>query len=137
MKNKKGGKNQKKQKKASSSRRELVFRENEQYYARLIKPLGDGRFECECFELGETKIAHIRGTFRRRVWMGIGDIVLISYRDFDDSKCDIIYKYTIDEAIALKSFGEIPDNVNLLASNMELANGEGDVDPDGFIFDEI
>ena len=46
-----GGKNFKKQKNSNSTKdRELIFREDSQSYARIIKMLGDGRFECECFE---------------------------------------------------------------------------------------
>lgn len=137
-KNKTGGKKFKSQKKSTSRERELVFRENDQAYARLIKPLGDGRFECECFELEQTKIGHIKGSFRKRVWMNPGDIVLVSFRDFDQSKCDIIYKYSDIEAQQLKSYGEIAENINLQASKLELQNGEGEYDSDNDIrFEEI
>lgn len=44
------------------------------------------------------------------MWIGVGDIVLIGLRDFQDDKADIIMKYTADEARLLKAYGEIPDN---------------------------
>jgi translation initiation factor 1A len=37
--------------------------------------------------------------------------VLISLRDFQDGKADIVLKYTPDEARSLKSLGEISDTV--------------------------
>ena len=46
------------------------------------------------------------------MWIGVGDIVLIGLRDFQDDKADIIMKYTPDEARQLKAYGEIPENGN-------------------------
>ena len=135
-KNKTGGKNFKKQKKNndSNNKRELVFRENDQAYAMIIKSLGDVRFELDCFELDsldKKKIGHIRGAFRKKIWMNIGDIVLVSLRDFDKFKCDIIYKYTGDEAMSLKSLGEIPLSINLQATKIELNDkNQNNVDND-------
>lgn len=137
-KNKTGGKKFKSQKKTNTSQRDLVFREDDQAYARLIKPLGDGRFECENFETGDTLIGHIKGTFRKRIWMNVGDVVLISLRDFDPNKCDIIYKYTAEEASVLQTYKEIPEKVNLQASKIELQNGIGEFnDNDNIRFEEL
>jgi translation initiation factor 1A len=41
--------------------------------------------------------------------MGVGDIILISLRDYQEGRADIILKYNADEARSLKSLGEIPD----------------------------
>ena len=56
-------------------------------------------------------MCQIRGQMRKRVWINIGDIVLVSLREFQDSKADIIHKYTPDEARSLKAYGELPANV--------------------------
>lgn len=121
-----GGKNFKKQKKVSNVlARELIYRDNEQSYGRIVGTLGDSRFQCECFELGLNLIAHVRGSFKRKIWMGIGDIVLISFRDFDKTKCDIIHKYTFEEAIMLKTLEEIPSRINLYATKLDI-DGEND-----------
>ncbi len=48
------------------------------------------------------------------MWIGVGDIVLIGLRDFQDDKADIIMKYTADEARQLKAYEEIPDNGSVL-----------------------
>ena len=133
-----GGKNFKKQKKDNGLKeRELIFREDSQSYARIIKILGDGRFECECFEPVRNIVGVIRGSMRKKVWLGIGDIVLISLRDFDDSKCDIIHKYTSDEAIKLRNYNELPSGINLQATALELADRDGNEENIGFEFDEI
>lgn len=75
-----------------------------------------------CFD-GEVRIGHIRGKMRKKVcchiryvfsqywqvWINPGDLVLISLREFQDGKADIILKYTPDEGRSLKSLGEIPE----------------------------
>ena len=134
-----GGKNFKKMKTPNSKiKRELVFKDDEQSYGRIIKMLGDGRFECSCFELDKNLIGHIRGSMRRRVWLTIGDIVLVSLRDFDDKKCDIIHKYSLDEAQSLKKFGEIPQEINLMATSLEIKDNDDQfVIDQGFEFQEI
>jgi translation initiation factor 1A len=62
-----------------------------------------------------------------------GDLVLLSLRDYQDSKADIILKYTPDEARLLKSYGEIPDNVKFNETEMmgesdDEVNVEFDID---------
>ncbi|CDJ38116.1 eukaryotic translation initiation factor 1A, putative [Eimeria tenella] len=68
-----------------------------------------------------------------RVWVNAGDIVLVSLRDFQDNKGDVIAKYTPDEARALKSFGELPANAKI---NETDAFGEEDNAGGGIEFQE-
>src|SRR6202021_3963231 len=70
-------------------------------YAQVTKMLGNGRLEAQCFD-GEKRLAHIRGKLRKKVWINQGDIILLSLRDFQDAKGDVILKYTADEARSLK-----------------------------------
>lgn len=58
--------------------------------------LGNGRLEAQCFD-GEKRLAHIRGKMRKKVWINQGDIILISLREFQDDKADVIVKYTVEE----------------------------------------
>jgi len=74
--------------------------------------LGNGRLEAMCFD-GVKRLCHIRGKMRKKVWVNQGDIVLVSLRDFQDEKGDIIVKYTPEEARNLKTYGELPDNVKI------------------------
>jgi len=59
------------------------------------------------------RLAHIRGKMRKKVWINQGDIVLLSLRDFQDDKADVIVKYTADEARNLKAYGELPENAKI------------------------
>lgn len=138
-KNTKGGKNYKKQKKNPLKERELIFREQEQAYARVIRQLGDGRFECQILNTDKQKnlIGKICGSMRRRVWINDGDIILVSSRDFDSTSCDIIHKYTPEEASSLKAYGEIPSDINLQATKLDLATGNLKCDEDDINFEDI
>ena len=63
-----------------------------------------------------------------------GDIILVGLRDFQDSKADVILKYTSDEARRLKAQGELPDNCSI---NVADKIGEGEDDDIPFDFEEI
>ena len=72
-KSKKGGKNFRKAKKGvDEDKRELVFKEDGQEYAQVVRMLGNGRLEAFCFD-GTTRLAHIRGKMRKKVWVTAGD----------------------------------------------------------------
>ncbi|KAF9581372.1 Translation initiation factor 1A [Lunasporangiospora selenospora] len=109
----KGGKNRRRGKNENEDeKRELVFKEDGQEYAQVIKMLGNGRIEAQCFD-GEKRLAHIRGKMRKKVWINQGDIVLISLREFQDEKADVILKYNTDEARNLKAYGELPEHAKI------------------------
>lgn len=74
--------------------------------------LGNGRLEAMCFD-GEKRLAHIRGKLRKKVWINQGDIILLSLREYQDEKGDVILKYSADEARNLKAYGELPENAKI------------------------
>ncbi|ODQ69061.1 hypothetical protein LIPSTDRAFT_59685, partial [Lipomyces starkeyi NRRL Y-11557] len=93
-------------------KRELVFKEDGQEYAQVVKMLGNGRLEALCFD-GEKRLAHIRGKLRKKVWINQGDIILLSLREFQDNQGDVILKYNADEARSLKNYGELPETAKI------------------------
>ncbi|KAL4993798.1 hypothetical protein BDV10DRAFT_189632 [Aspergillus recurvatus] len=108
-----GGKNRRRGKNENDNeKRELVFKEEGQEYAQVVKMLGNGRLEALCFD-GEKRLAHIRGKLRKKVWINQGDIILLSLRDYQDEKGDVIMKYTADEARSLKAYGELPEHAKI------------------------
>ncbi|GAA5914784.1 hypothetical protein JCM5296_005164 [Sporobolomyces johnsonii] len=128
----KGGKNRRRGKNENDGdKRELVFKEDGQEYAQVIKMLGNGRVEAMCFD-GEKRLAHIRGKMRKKVWINQGDIVLLSLRDFQDDKADVIQKYSADEARNLKAYGELPETAKINEGPLD----DGEVD-DNVEFDEV
>jgi translation initiation factor 1A len=90
----KGGKNFKKGKKSGEgeARRDLIFKEDGQEYAQVLRMLGDGRLALQCYD-GVARTGLIRGTMRRRVWINTGDIVLIG----NISTCRLIYDFIFNE----------------------------------------
>ena len=91
-----------------------------QEYSQVIKMLGNGRCECFCFD-GVTRLGHIRGKMRKKVWITAGDIVLVAKRDFQDEKVDIVHKYTADEARNLKQYGELPETARINETAVDMA----------------
>jgi len=129
----KGGKNRRRGKNENDNeKRELVFKEDGQEYAQVVKMLGNGRLEAKCFD-GVSRLAHIRGKLRKKVWINQGDIILLSLREYQDDKGDVLMKYAPDEARSLKAYGELPENTRI---NETDTYGEGDTEGAGFEFDE-
>jgi translation initiation factor 1A len=89
-------------------KRVLIFKEELQEYAKIIKLLGDRKVTLLLSDNSEC-LGIIPGRFRKRVWMKTGDIVLVSRRDFQDNKLDIIYKYNDEEKRTLVKKYEIPE----------------------------
>ncbi|KAJ2902411.1 eukaryotic translation initiation factor 1a [Zalerion maritima] len=122
----KGGKNRRRGKNENDNeKRELTFKEEGQEYAQVVKMLGNGRLEAQCFD-GTKRLAHIRGKLRKKVWINQGDIILLSLRDYQDEKGDVILKYTADEARSLKSFGELPESAKINETDTYGADGDDD-----------
>lgn len=84
----------------------LIKQGEEQMYAYIDNVLGNCRFNVKCID-DKIRLAHVRGKLRKRSWCNQGDIVLISTRDFQDDKCDIIQKYNPDEVAVLIQYNEI------------------------------
>ena len=120
----KGGNKRKKGKKPLQDTLEFRFKEECEEYARIIKLLGDGRFQCTCSD-GVDRIGHLRHKMWKKVWLKCGDVVLISLRDYEPEKCDIIDKYTEKEIAKLLKNGEIKEN--LLGEEEAKKIGEDDV----------
>jgi initiation factor 1A len=86
---------------------ELALKQQGQEYARATKMLGNGRLTAQCFDDRE-RLCHIRGGVR--LWISPGDTLLVSLREFQDGKCDVLLKYTDDEVRHLRRLGELPEN---------------------------
>ena len=133
MPNNKGGKKYKRNKNTIMENKNTRFKdENEsQEYAQITKALGNCRFEVLCFD-GKSRLATMCGKMRKRVFVNQGDLILVSLRDWQDSKCDIIDKYNTNDVQKLKQQKCIPDFVKL----EEKTSMEDEIMDDnmGFIF---
>ena len=125
-----GGKNRRRGKKSSNEefKRQLITKEEGQEDARVEKMLGNGRLNAYCYD-GKTRMCNIRGKMRKKIWIKLGDIILIALREFQDAKADVIHKYAPEEARKLKAMGELPDNAQVVE------NKDGQIEDDDFNFD--
>ncbi|KAM9212015.1 eukaryotic translation initiation factor 1A, X-chromosomal-like [Dugong dugon] len=95
-----------------SEKKELVFKEDGQEYAQLIKMLGNGQLKAMCFD-GVKTLCHIRGKLRKTVWINTSNIILVGLQDDQDNKAVVILKYNADEARNLKAYGELPEHAKI------------------------
>ena len=87
-------------------KREMVYKQEGESYATVTKMLGDSRVLATSQSDGMEYLCHIRGQLNKKVWIKIGDIVLISKREYED-KCDVLHKYSDEDSRVLQSQGEI------------------------------
>ena len=48
---------------------------------------------------------------KKKVWIGMGDLVICSLREFENEKCAVVLKYLPDEIRQLKAQGEVPQDL--------------------------
>lgn len=132
----KGGKGFKKKKNEVFDDKHMIFKEEGQYYGLVTKMLGSGRVECYCYSdrggtLSSTKhMGIIRGAMRKKkIWVSVEDIVLISKRDYQEDKVDIIHRYKHEEALQLISMKVIPSTgITALKEEDNVVSFENEMD---------
>ncbi|MDF1537621.1 MAG: translation initiation factor eIF-1A [Candidatus Thorarchaeota archaeon] len=71
----------------------------------IIQMLGHDRVRIRCID-GNIRIGRIPGRFKKRVWMRVGDTVILTPWEFQsDEKCDVVYRYRNNEIEWLKKRG--------------------------------
>ena len=86
---------------------------------------------------GKERLGKIRGSMRNKVWINTNDIVLVSVRSFQDTKVDIIHKYSDGDVRQLNKTNELS-----FCSGGEYPRGVDKGDDDGasecvFNFEDI
>ena len=70
-----------------------------------VQMLGYDRFLVKCQD-GKERLCRIRGKLKRRVWIGDGDIILVSPWKFQsDKRGDIFWRYRKNQTEWLRSIG--------------------------------
>jgi translation initiation factor 1A len=71
------------------------------------KMLGYDRVMVKCQD-GRERLCRIRGKMKRRVWIRVGDVVLVSPWDFEsDKRGDLFWRYTRAQAEDLRRRGYV------------------------------
>lgn len=127
MKNTIGGKGHKKARKRVETR-VIPFRDDLEGtdYAYVLDKLGGMHLRVFCYNDRSERIGSIRGSMYKRVWIEKDDIVLVSVRDFQQDKCDIIYKYTNDEIKTLVKSEELEEKYASIANKEIIVYGNDD-----------
>ena len=128
-KNLKGGKQFKRRAKEGDEDLSIftIERQEGQQIARAIKLLGNRNIMCYCND-NSIRVCHIRGKMRGRVFIDVGDIVLISLREFEvgsakevkDLNGDILAKYPYECLTRLKKENGVNPK---LFMQLEILNG--------------
>jgi translation initiation factor 1A len=104
-----GGKKKKRGKKQQDENKKLdILKDDETEYAKVLERKGGPYLSLRLLS-GDTVMGIIRGKMRRRVWMATNDIILVSIRDFQEGKVDVLHKYPEEHVRQLVEMGEIPD----------------------------
>lgn len=133
----KGGKRGKKIEQQKGGKVDPLLKTTDQSYAVVLKMLGNGRLVATCYDQDSNgpkvvdRMCHIRGKMRKKIWINVGDIILVSLREFTkdqvSDKADVVHKYTPQEARKLKKLNELPADATIVdtaAAAGELVDGD-------------
>ncbi len=72
--------------------------EEGEVYAMVEQMLGSDKLRVQC-EDGKERIARIPGKMRKRIWIRVGDLILVKpWKVQTDSRCDVSWRYTPTQA---------------------------------------
>lgn len=81
---------------------EMMYPSPNDVFGVVTKLLGFDRIMVKCQD-GHERLCRIRGKMKRRVWIRVGDVVLVSPWDFQgDKRGDVFWRYTRGQAEALR-----------------------------------
>jgi translation initiation factor 1A len=118
--------------------RALEEPEEGQSYAIVQDLIGNGRLRALCSD-SVVRLAKIRGSLRKtshKIIIEKNDLILVSFRDFEPDKVDVLHKYTYDEANLIMNTFELPECIQR-AWNMtdKYTNNKEDGDQVVFVAD--
>ncbi|HOA68874.1 MAG TPA: translation initiation factor eIF-1A [Methanosarcina thermophila] len=68
-------------------------KENHEVLATVGSLLGSKRVKLQCMD-GVVRMGRIPGSKNKKMWIHEGDVVIVTPWDIQDSKADVIWKYT-------------------------------------------
>jgi translation initiation factor 1A len=66
--------------------------------------LGANRVRVRCLD-GKTRMGRIPGKMKKRVWLRVGDVIIIKPWSFQDDKGDVVWRYQGSQVEWLKRKG--------------------------------
>ncbi len=74
--------------------------------------LGASRIKVMCGD-GKSRIARIPGKLKKRMWIREGDLVIVKPWEFQNDKCDVVWRYTKTQATHLSKRKLIPKDIDI------------------------
>ena len=65
---------------------------NKEQFALAELMMGANHIRVQCID-GITRLRRIKGSMKKRAWIREGDTLIVAPWSFQDTKCDIIYRY--------------------------------------------
>ena len=81
--------------------RELILPSEDQVFGTVTKTLGDRHFTVACQDRLERR-CKVRGKMHKRQYVQVGQVVIVSVRDYSEGTGDIIHVYTNSEVKDLR-----------------------------------
>ena len=100
-----------KKKRGEEGAKELVLPTEEgQVICVVTEMIGANYVKVLCMD-GKERKARIPGRMRRRVWINPKDVVLLGIWEFDNSRGDVLYKYSREERKKLIEMGYLDQSL--------------------------
>ncbi|MHA1195279.1 MAG: translation initiation factor eIF-1A [Promethearchaeota archaeon] len=99
------------------TRVKLPYKKNGEMFARVTEVFGQERMGVYC-EDGKFRIGRIRGKIKKRVWIRLGDLVIINPWAFETQvenqieKCEISWRYLKHEVSWLERHNRVPKELD-------------------------
>ena len=74
--------------------------------------LGASRIKVMCAD-GNFRMGRIPGKIKKRMWIREGDLVIVQPWEFQDEKCNIVYRYTKTQAMYLSRKKMVPKSIDI------------------------
>ena len=74
--------------------------------------LGASRIKIMCAD-GKSRMGRIPGKIKKRMWIREGDLVIVRPWDFQDDKCDVLYRFTKTQSSYLSRRKVLPKNLDI------------------------
>jgi translation initiation factor 1A len=121
---------------ADTAREFPVRSEDQHRYASVTRMLGDGRLLAKCDD-GVERMCRVRGKLRGREWINANDVLLVSVRDFEPDKADVLWKYQPNEVDRLRRWGEPVCAFGPPSKDDEAVAGEEEFEEAAVVFEDI
>ena len=102
----------------------IPSKDDNQSYAYVSQKYGDGRYSIMCYDK-VTRMGIVAGKLKKSSRIDKGALVLVSLREFQDDKCDIIYHYTAEDIDKLTKSNNI--NQGFVRSGTLSSNDEENI----------